>query len=534
MIFNGSSGRKPVGQASIELVFDNSDGTIAGPYAGYSEVALRRVVSRDGTSQYFLNNARCRRKDITHILLGTGLGSHGYSIIEQGMISRLVEAKPEDLRAFLEEAAGISKYKERRRETEHRIRHTRDNLERLCDLREEVEKQLTHLQRQARSAERYKELKAEQRRVGAELLALRLRLLTQALRGQESVLNEQQVGLDAAVAGQRSTEAAIEKLRLALTDRNDHFNEVQGEYYKVGAESARLEQSIQHRKELGQRQREDLEATDQHLGELKAHIESDTTQIEEFERLLNELSPGLEQAHSSRRSSEQALERAEDAVEQWRASWERVTEGLAETERLTEVEQTRIFQISAQLQRLDREVEKLEGERAGLNTEELQSELDQLVAAEEESRGGLEAADREIKATWQSIQALRQSERSLSDDVDQSRGQLQEDRGRLMSLEALQEAALGKTSNDVTQWLAARSLDGNPRLAQSLDVEPGWERAVETVLGAYLQAVCVDSIDVLTENLAPPAEGGIFLLHPTPDAADDEQGPARRLSQLVH
>ena len=130
VIFNGSSGRKPVGQASIELVFDNSDGKITGAYAGYSEVALRRVVTREGTSQYFLNNSRCRRKDITNLLLGTGVGSHGYSIIEQGMISRLVEAKPEDLRGFLEEAAGISRYKERRRETEHRIRHTRDNLER--------------------------------------------------------------------------------------------------------------------------------------------------------------------------------------------------------------------------------------------------------------------------------------------------------------------------------------------------------------------------------------------------------------------
>ena len=139
VIFNGSSSRKPVGRASIELTFDNSDGALAGAYAGYSEVGIRRVVSRDGMSQYYLNNTRCRRKDITQILLGTGLGSNGYSIIEQGTISRLVEAKPDDMRAFLEEAAGISKYKERRRETEHRIRHTRDNLDRLNDLREELE-----------------------------------------------------------------------------------------------------------------------------------------------------------------------------------------------------------------------------------------------------------------------------------------------------------------------------------------------------------------------------------------------------------
>ncbi len=521
VIFNGSGGRKPVGQASIELVFDNSDGTLAGAYAGYNEVALRRVVSRDGTSQYFLNNARCRRKDITHILLGTGLGTHGYSIIEQGMISRLVEAKPEDLRAFLEEAAGISKYKERRRETEHRIRHTKENLERLKDLRDEVDKQLSHLQRQARSAERYKELKAEQRRVGAELLALRLRTLTQALRGQESVLNEQQVGLDAAIAGQRSLETAIEKLRLALTEKNDDFNAVQGEYYKVGAEIARLEQSIQHRKELGQQQREDLEATEQHLDEIKAHIESDQTQIQEFERLLNELSPGLERAHQSRRASEEALEQAEEAVEQWRVDWARVTDSFAEAERMGEVEKTKISQISGQIQRLDRDFEKLGVERAGLSTEEIQQQLDGLVAEEESLRATVETAGRELQSTWQSIQARRQDDHRLTGQLDKLRRTLQEDRGRLTSLEALQEAALGKASAQVNQWLAAQSLDLNPRLAQRLQVDAGWERAVETVLGSYLQAVCVDGIDALMEKLAPSLDGGVILLE-----ADDEQTAA--------
>jgi chromosome segregation protein len=203
VIFNGSGNRKPVGVASVELTFDNSDGTITGAFAGYNEVSVKRVVSRDGTSQYYLNNTRCRRKDITHILLGTGVGSHGYSIIEQGMISRLVEAKPEELRAFLEEAAGISKYKERRRETENRIQHTRENLERLKDLREEIDKQLTHLQRQAKDAERYKSLKSEQRKVNAELLALKLSALRAEVTEQERALGEKQVALEAELTAQR-------------------------------------------------------------------------------------------------------------------------------------------------------------------------------------------------------------------------------------------------------------------------------------------------------------------------------------------
>jgi chromosome segregation protein len=177
VIFNGSASRKPLGQASVELVFDNSEGKIGGPYASYNEVALKRAVSRDGTSDYFINGLKVRRKDITQLFLGTGLGTRSYAIIEQGMISRVIEARPDDLRAFLEEAAGISRYKERRRETESRIGHTRENLDRLNDLREEVEKQIRHLQRQAATARRYQTLKEEERKLSAELLALRLQSL---------------------------------------------------------------------------------------------------------------------------------------------------------------------------------------------------------------------------------------------------------------------------------------------------------------------------------------------------------------------
>lgn len=158
VIFSGSSSRKPVSQATVELIFDNSDQAIGGEFAKYNEISVKRSVSRDGQSHYFLNGARCRRRDITDLFLGTGLGPRSYSIIEQGMISQVIEAKPEELRLFLEEAAGISKYKERRRETENRIKSTRDNLDRLNDLREEIDKQLEHLKRQARAAEQYQAL----------------------------------------------------------------------------------------------------------------------------------------------------------------------------------------------------------------------------------------------------------------------------------------------------------------------------------------------------------------------------------------
>src|SRR5512144_3109301 len=204
VIFNGSGSRKPVGTASVELVFDNSDGKLGGEYASYAEVSLKRVVSRDGQSSYFLNGVRCRRKDITQLFLGTGLGSRSYAIIEQGMISRVIESKPEDMRAFVEEAAGISRYKERRKETESRIRDTRENLERLQDVRDEVEKQIRHLQRQAATARRYQALKEQERKLTAELLALRLREIDSGAEVQDSAVRECELTMQQALADQRA------------------------------------------------------------------------------------------------------------------------------------------------------------------------------------------------------------------------------------------------------------------------------------------------------------------------------------------
>ncbi len=530
VIFNGSSNRKPVGIASIELTFDNSDGTITGAFAGYNEVAVRRVVSRDGTSQYYLNNARCRRKDITHILLGTGVGSHGYSIIEQGMISRLVEAKPEELRAFLEEAAGISKYKERRRETEHRIQHTRENLERLKDLREEIEKQLTHLQKQSKDAERYKNLKAEQRKVSAELLALRLKALRAEVAAHEHELREKQVAFEAAVAAQRSAETSIEKLRVELADRNERFSTVQGNYYRVGSEIARLEQSLQHRKDLIQRQSEDLKSTDQQVAELNAHIASDQVELEQLERVLGELGPGLEEAHSLQRTSQQNLERAEQAMEQARAQWERVSEDLAAAERSIHGEDTRLEQLAAQGQRLDKEQQRNRDEREALSFADVEQKLETLVANEERLAAACESATRALETVWSQIQQLREQETRTSGQLDQLRESLQTERGRLTSLEALQEAALGKSTEQVNRWLEAQTLDERRRLAQDLVVENGWERAVETVLGPYLQAVGIDTIDRVAGSLADLTEGGVTLVENTGAAA----APARADALLNH
>ncbi|MDE2407832.1 MAG: AAA family ATPase, partial [Xanthomonadaceae bacterium] len=210
VIFSGSSARKPVSQASVELIFDNSDHTITGEYAAFNEISVKRTVSRDGQSGYYLNGGKCRRRDITDLFLGTGLGPRSYSIIEQGMISQVIEAKPEELRVYLEEAAGISKYKERRKETETRIRHTRENLDRLGDLREEVDKQLQHLARQARQAEQYTALQDERKIKDAQWKALEFRALDSRLQGLREKLLREETRLEQLIAEQRHAESALE------------------------------------------------------------------------------------------------------------------------------------------------------------------------------------------------------------------------------------------------------------------------------------------------------------------------------------
>ena len=317
VIFNGSTARKPVGQASIELIFDNSDGSLGGQYAQYNEIAVKRIVSRDGTSAYFLNGSRCRRRDITDIFLGTGLGPRSYSIIEQGMISRLIEAKPEELRIFIEEAAGISKYKERRRETENRIRHTMDNLNRLTDVREELGKQLSHLQRQAKTAEKFTILKQEERLVKGQLQALRWRTLDEQIKVQEGQISEQETQYEKYVAIVRSSEAEIEALRESQVDATEAFNEVQGRFYSVGADIARLEQNIQHTKDRRQQQQQDLTQVKQALSEAQSHLDMDQRQIAQLKAVLEETDPLLEEAEEAERLSGAAYAEAEQLMNGW-------------------------------------------------------------------------------------------------------------------------------------------------------------------------------------------------------------------------
>ena len=345
VIFNGSAARKPLGAASVELVFDNSQGKIGGAYASYNEVSLRRSVHRDGTSDYFINGTKVRRKDITQMFLGTGLGSRSYAIIEQGMISRVIEARPDDLRAFLEEAAGISRYKERRRETEGRIGQTRENLDRLNDLREEVEKQMRHLQRQAATARRYQVLREEERKLQAELLALRLQGLDAESAARDAATSGSETAMQGVLAELREVEAEIERIRVNQAAKTEALSAIQARFYGAGSEVTRIEQSIQHARELRQRQAADLEQSQAQVQELTGMIERDRVQFQALGAQLEEMLPRLDAAHADESRASESLVHWERALAEWQAAWDRHSQAVAHAQRETQVERARIEQI---------------------------------------------------------------------------------------------------------------------------------------------------------------------------------------------
>ncbi len=512
VVFNGSSARKPVGKASVELVFDNSDGKIGGNYAAFAEVALRREVSRDGSSGYFINGARCRRKDITQLFLGTGLGSRSYAIIEQGMISRVIEAKSDDMRAFIEEAAGISKYKERRKETESRIRDTRENLERLQDLRDEIDKQIRHLQRQASIAKKYQSLKERERQLTAELLALRLRDLDSGAEVQDSAMRETELAMQAALADLRSAEAAIETQRNFHAERNEAVSEVQGRYYAIGADISRTESQVQFARETRDRKRNELQESRQTLQSLAAQIERDEAELASIREELARLGPEVESAQAKESEATAKLQAAEQAQAAWQQRWESFNQQLGRSNQTVQVEQARIEQLENQLRRLRAQRDRLDIERDNLIAQESQGQLTELGQRESAARDAADGLSRRLDSALAEVQGLRAQQLQAESHLEQTRQQREKSRAELMSIEALQRAALGRSDGGMDEWLQSRGLADRARLAESLSVDAGFERAVETVLGDYLEAVCADALDPLVDSLASVDRGSLVLI----------------------
>ena len=512
VIFDGAVDRQPVDRASIELVFDNHDGSIGGEYADYAEISIKRQVSRGGQSGYYLNGTQCRRRDITEIFLGTGLGPRSYAIIEQGVISRLIESKPEELRTFIEEAAGISRYRERRKETESRLRRTLENLERLTDLREELDRQLQHLQRQARAAEKYSELKAKERTLKAQLLALQWRQLEVRRQSCGQLIGEQELKLESVQAERFRVEAELEQLRTAHGDATGQFNEVQAEVYRLGGDVARTEQDIKYRRERSEQLAGELEQAEKDCAESGRHLHGERQQQQQLQREITALNPELERLREGQLSSAAELLSAETALQSWQQEWDEHQQQAARSSQQAEVQQSRIQHLEQAGQRLQQRIAALEQEERQGSSSASEDAVCQPLA-EQIAAGEAELAAQEALALQlhEQVEAAQEQRETLSSKLDENRAQGQAMRGRQASLEALQQAAT-EPQGGVPQWLQQQGLDGQPLLLEQLQVEPEWQVAVETVLGEYLQAQCVEQIDDLQNALLEPPRGGKLLL----------------------
>ena len=501
VIFNGSSTRKPVSTASVELVFDNSEGRAGGEFAKYNTISIKRQVSRDGQSAYQLNSTRCRRKDITDLFLGTGLGARSYAIIEQGTISRLVESRPEELKAHIEEAAGISKYKERRHETETRMRHTRENLERLDDLRDEVEKQIKHLHKQAQKAEKYSALKKEERNFRLELLAMRWNTYHQTAQQLEEKAQDAAQQYNHLFVKVREIDKETEAKRAEHKSQQQLVDRAQGEFYNAVTDVSRLEQAIKHSERSHEETTQEIQRLQQQLEQSLDELKQDTVQLEELEKNLLK----TEQALLLAKEQETHILAQQQEFQQqrlvWQEQWEMHRNRSAQIKEKAEVQRSKITQLENQIRQSQLRMDRLQTEHTELLQSQLQIEIESLNNSIEIIEAQRSEFQIQLETLLHNISEQRQLVRKLHDELHHCRSDLHGKKGKITSLELLQQHAMGKDNKKLGQWLQNNAMSNKQRLAEFLEVEAGWETAVETVLGTYLEAICIGSIDDIIAGL---------------------------------
>lgn len=512
VIFNGSSHRKSVGQASVELVFDNTMGRLVGQYAAYQEIAVKRLVTRDGDSFYFLNGSRCRRRDITDIFLGTGAGARSYSIIGQDTISRLIEARPEDLRAYLEEAAGVSKYKERRRETVQRINHTRENLARVADIRDELGKQLLRLERQAQAAERYKTLKQDERLCRAEILALKWRMLTteQARVHQEvNQLSLQYEHHQTKISGQVKENLS---LREALRIAQDDFQQIQVKFYQLNTEIARLEESIQQQQREHQRLTADKQQVGADLQTATSQLQQDQEALGRCEQDVDVLQRRVKDLHGELTIQQQELDAVELQKAGWDAQWQQAQTALNQLQREAQGEHVSLQHIEQRYQQLQLQFEKNQSEHSLIVVESMQTELLALQHRQLDLVNQRDVDAEKHQHGLKSGAILRQQIIVIEQQLYHAHDKVQALVTEQAALLAAQNAVLRNVKSGAT---SIGSWEKNHRLAEVITVPDKWLRACELVLGEGLQAIVLDSMDTLIPLLDELGGRAALFVQPT-------------------
>jgi chromosome segregation protein len=530
VIFSGSGNRKGASRASVELVFSNEDARAGGQWNQFTEIAVKRVLTRDGTSSYFINNQPVRRRDVQDVFLGTGLGPRAYAIIGQGTISRIIESKPEELRLFLEEAAGVSKYKERRRETENRLKDTRENLTRVEDILRELNTNLEKLEKQAEVASQYRALQESGTLKLHQLWFLKHRdAASEQERVKKDVL-EATNALEARMAELRHGEAELETIRQAHYAASDELHTAQGSLAEASLEVSRLEERIRYVVEGRQR-------VEQRLVELKAQNEQwEERQAEaqaELEQIAEQIAAADEQSEIlAAQAEEQAanLPNAEDAVRaaQSRANEQRTS--VTSVQQQIQVLAAESRNIDDQRKQLNGRRERLDGERRQLASPDMArlEELKQQSAVAEEAQA---IADERLHELSEQVPALDEDRRSKQEQVNSETGRLADLSARLEALRALQEKV--QTEGKLKPWLAKHGLDGLQGLWTKIHIESGWETALESALRERINALEVGRIETARAFAAdaPPAKLAFYT--PPQAAITNTHQTLPRLSDLL-
>ncbi len=512
VIFNGSRSRKPAGRASVELTFDNSDFQVTGPFAAYAELAVKRELTRDGGSQYYLNGTKCLKRDVTDLFLGTGLGGKNqYAIIEQGMVSRMVEAKPEELRQLLEEAAGISKYKERRRETESRIKQTRENLSRLNDLQGELRGRIEVLARQAANAEKYKQFKDEERRLKAEVLLLRLRALEAQAVAQEAAIESLDEALEIARAAVISAEEARDAADARLREASALLNAEQAQVYEAESALARHEQNLAHARELKNLRVRELEQLEGQLFELTRRRDQEQLRHQSLTQAATAAQARAEEAEAREAQQQELLASAESRVSEEQGRWESFSQRSQAPMLAAEGERVRVQSQERALIQVEERLRKMTGERGALDASPIRDSLSEADVELAELEDELQEAQARLQSVDAELQAAREQRTTVETGLHEARQALQSARGRQASLETLQQAALREDDADLGNWLRGNGWATLPRLNSALQVATGWETAVEHVLSGLLQAPLLPEWQ--SRRLPPGPKSGATLLY---------------------
>ncbi len=508
VIFNGSDKRKPVSRASVELIFDNSLGKAAGQWSSYAEISIKRILQRDGDSSYHINNQHVRRKDITDIFLGTGLGPRAYAIIEQGMISRLIEAKPEELRVFLEEAAGVSKYRDRRHETELRIADTRKNLLRVDDILLELTKQLTHLTEQAEVAKQYRALEG-QRDTTQHLLWLVNKKEAETRRARfTQQIEKTKIELEAEIARLREVESQLESARSGHYQLSDALHARQGELYATNAEIARLEQHIAHINDQRTRLTQQLANGEVQMEQQRKQLQGVQSLLAHWQQQQQEAAIRVEVCENHATTEAQHLPQAEEAARAAQEHYNAVQREQLMLQQQLQLADTQREHVQRNVQQLDARRSRLLLEQDNLpqaDTEALARAQQQLAEIETER----DAQQQQLAQLQEQLPAADASRSSQRVAVQELERQLAQVEAKLAALTQLQHQV--DNDKNLKQWLDQHQLDQLPRLWQSISIDAGWEDALEAVLRERLNAFALPHLaDVARWGDAPPAKLAVF------------------------